>query len=284
MMGWAFTIVNFLLCSPQVEAIVTGKHTSISTVINSCHIVTTVVWENKVILTRWKRKVSNLFSACRLCRWWVSAVQLVEGGHLPLPHSDHLAPLWRCRWRGMVMQRCRSLLQSFSSLFRNWVRNWCRWSKFFLQKLFSSPGIASQGWWSLFLLCGRKSCLPPGVQGEGEVGPNLQGEGEGQRLASQHLAKVQTLGRKKSIFFHRRCSHFCSLFLNQKYLVGEPKNMLPDTFTLSRRPSCDLLWHSSPAVITFVYRDSRCRYHNLKMATYSWPQMLWCRDWFCLMT
>ena len=220
MKGCAFTIVNLLLCSPQVEAIVTGKHTSISTLIHSRHIGTTVVWENKVILTRWK---SNPLSVNRLCRWWVNAIQLVEGGHLPLPDSDHLAPLWSWRWRGMMMQGYRSLLQSFSSFFRNWVQNWCRWSKFFLQKLFSSPGIASHGWWSLFLLCGRQSCLPPGVQGEGEVGPNLQGEGERQWLASQHLAKVQTLGRKKSIFFHRHCSHFCTLFLNQKYLFGEPK-------------------------------------------------------------
>ena len=47
----------------------------------------------------------------------------------------------------------------------------------------------------------RLPLLPPGVHGEGEAGPNSQGEGEGQRLASQCLAKIQTLGRKFCIFF-----------------------------------------------------------------------------------
>ena len=67
-------------------------------------------------------------------------------------------------------------------------------ASFFLQKLFSSSSIASQCWWSFPLLCGRQSFLPPGFHGEGELGPHSQSEGEGHRLVSQHLGKLQTLG------------------------------------------------------------------------------------------
>ena len=45
------------------------------------------------------------------------------------------------------------------------------------QKLFSPPGISSQSWWGLLLLLERWDFFPPGVHGEGEVGPNVEGEG-----------------------------------------------------------------------------------------------------------
>ena len=245
MMMIAFTIFDFILCSPQVETQFTGKHTLIS-LVHPCHVDTMVVRENKV---------SNLLPACR---WWVSAVQLVEAGHRALPDSDHLSPPWRWRWRGMVVQGCRSLLQSFSSFFRNW----CRWSKFFPQKLFSSPGIASQGWRGfLLLLCRRGSCLPPGVQGEGEVGPNLQGEGEGRRLASQHLAKVQTLGRKKSIFIQYHISGGGTMISKDESIVMENiVTILFDYYNIRRKNSNHPVW--SPSFTTKRTCSERRRRHT----------------------
>ena len=118
----------------------------------------------------------------------------------------------------------------FSFFFRNLftVRRTCSiWSiKLLPQKLFSPPGISSQGWWGFLLPCGGQGFFPPGVHGEGEAGPNGQGEGESQWLASQCLAKIQTLGQTSWIFFtHWHCSHFNSLFLNQKYLLLEIQKM-----------------------------------------------------------
>ena len=47
-----------------------------------------------------------------------------------------------------------------------------------LQNLISPPGISSQGRRGLFLLWGCHDFFPPGgVHGEGEVGPNVEGEG-----------------------------------------------------------------------------------------------------------
>ena len=78
----------------------------------------------------------------------------------------------------------------------------------------------------LLLLCFGSNCsLPTGVQVEGEAVPKGQGKGEGQRLAGQCLAKVQTLRQKCSIFFIHR-GHFHRLYLNQKIIWRAYKCML----------------------------------------------------------
>ena len=163
-----------------------------------------------------------------------STIQLAEGGHLLLPpNSDHLAPLHRWRGWGVMMEHSWSFSRSFGFFFRNFMaRLLSSRSKFCLQKLFSPSCIASHSWGSWFLVLlswGRQGCLPPGFHGEGEVVPDSQGEGEEQTLASQHLAKVQTLCCKL------RCSHFHSLFLDYKYL--ESQNTHVDCFTFSHRGS-----------------------------------------------
>ena len=120
-----------------------------------------------------------------------STIQLAEGGHLLLPpNSDYLAPLQRWGGWGVMLEHSWSFSRSFSFFFRNFMlRLLSSWSKFFSQKLFSPSCISSQSWgsWFLLLLGQRHGSLPHGVQGDGEVVPNSQGEGEGRTLASQHL-------------------------------------------------------------------------------------------------
>ena len=103
--------------------------------------------------------------------------------------------------------------------------------KFFLQKLFSSPGISfqSRGSFLFSFPFESQSFLPTGIQWEGEAVPKGQGEGEGERLGSQCLAKVQTLGQKCSIIFsHRHGSHFLRLYLNQIWINLESTKMHVD--------------------------------------------------------
>ena len=183
--------------------------------------------------------------AGHLWQWWTPRVwvrrgrwitiQLTESGLCPLsPNSYHLAPLWRWWWRGMVKQPTRSLGRSFSFFYSSWftLKGFCSsWSiAFLVQKLFPSSSIPSHCWWSWFLLLllGSQSSVPHGVHREGEVGSDCQREGEGEGLASQRLAKVQTLWHKLCIFFMpdyrcRHCSHFHSLYLDQIYLLESTK-------------------------------------------------------------
>ena len=80
-----------------------------------------------------------------------------------------------------------------------------------LVQIFLSPhGISpkSRRTW----LLGSKallSCLTPGVQGEGEVGTNREGEVEDLTLVCQCLAEVHALGGKGGVIFTHR-THFGS--------------------------------------------------------------------------
>ena len=90
------------------------------------------------------------------------------------------------------------------------------------QEFFTTPGISSKsGWAQLLLNCflsfgvqRRQRC----VEGEGEVGAGSEGKVEGQALACQRLAEVQTLGGQGGFTF-TQCSHFCVL-LNYELSEG----------------------------------------------------------------
>ena len=101
---------------------------------------------------------------------------------------------------------------------------------------------------------GCQDLFPPGVHREGEAGPNVQREGECRRLASQHLAEFQTLGRKLIIFFASwHCSHFHSLFLNQTIAFLDSQKGHVDF------PGCLIVKDREPVVVwhTIEIQDDR---------------------------
>ena len=65
--------------------------------------------------------------------------------------------------------------------------------------------------------------LAPGVQGEGEVGANREGEVEDLALADQRLAEGQTLGGH-GVFSTSSGAHFWSLLLNHEFRKLDQKN------------------------------------------------------------
>ena len=78
-------------------------------------------------------------------------------------------------------------------------------------ELRSPPGISPKRRGACSLLGLGFHCLAPGVQGEGELGPNGEGKVEDLALAGQCLAKSHTLGGQGGWVFS---THFLSLLLN----------------------------------------------------------------------
>ena len=76
-----------------------------------------------------------------------------------------------------------------------------------LEIVLSPPGIPLEGGGACLLLGYWACCLAPGVQGEGEVRTNGNGEVEDLALAGQCLAKVQALHEQGGANFGH-CSHF----------------------------------------------------------------------------
>ena len=110
------------------------------------------------------------------------------------------------------------LVSVFSLLFRSsflFRRIPFRWRyRVLLQKFCPSPGISSQGWWTLPLLRSGRWTISPGVSGKWEGGANIEWEAEGLTLAGQRLAESHALGGQvRVVLTHCSSSHF-QLYLN----------------------------------------------------------------------
>ena len=64
----------------------------------------------------------------------------------------------------------------------------------------------------------------PCVKGEGEVGDEREGEGEGQSLACQRMAEVHALDGQGGVPFRHRSSHSQVLLLNYTIDSGDQLN------------------------------------------------------------
>ena len=76
MTGWAWTVLNFLLSSPEVEAIITGKHILISTFFKLCWIWTTEVWENQFSF-HWREVGIDWWNFIFSCITWLWEVERI---------------------------------------------------------------------------------------------------------------------------------------------------------------------------------------------------------------
>ena len=122
-------------------------------------------------------KLLQLLQNIFLVSHWLRMLVRTPPCWYPLPTAWLLPQAVRCCW-GWVQ-----ILVGFSNVdlqatFRfegvvtlvtleSFLRSWS--IEFLPQKLFSPPGISSQGWWGLLLLLGCKDFFLPGVHGEGEV-------------------------------------------------------------------------------------------------------------------